>query len=254
VIHEVDDSVRTLIRREALAGTEVDVVFDAPTKDWSSRRNAPTVDVYLYDIREDLRRREGGRFDQRDDNGRVTSRRQPPRWYKLSYLITAWTQRPEDEHRLLSAILGRLLMDDRLPPDVLSGSLADVAYPIPYTCALPPPEDRALSDVWSALGGELKPSLDLVVVAPFDYRRQIEFGPPVLEGPQLEVVTAPEGEPAKRPRRSRKGTAAEQRQGGEGAAEAESIGVAERRFPEEERIGGRHGQPGRRLRIKEIPR
>ena len=34
--------------------------------------------------------------------------------------------------------------------------------------ALPPPEDRALSDVWSALGGELKPSLDLVVISPFE--------------------------------------------------------------------------------------
>ena len=42
-------------------------------------------------------------------DGRVNARRQPPRWYKLSYLITAWTQRPEDEHRLLAAILRRWL-------------------------------------------------------------------------------------------------------------------------------------------------
>jgi hypothetical protein len=253
VIHEVDDSVRTLIRREALAGTEVDVVFDAPTKDWSSRRNAPTVDVYLYDIREDLRRREVGRFDERDGNGRVTARRQPPRWYKLSYLITAWTQRPEDEHRLLSAILRRLLMDDRLPPDVLSGSLADLDYPIPYTCALPPPEDRALSDVWSALGGELKPSLDLVVIAPFDYLREIEFGPPVLEGPQLDVVPAPEGEPVKRPRRSRK-AAADDQAATAAPAEAQGATAVEQHVVEEERVGGRHGHPGRRVRIKEIRR
>ena len=39
---------------------DVDVVFDAPTKDWAARRNAPTVNLYLYDIREDLRRRERG--------------------------------------------------------------------------------------------------------------------------------------------------------------------------------------------------
>jgi hypothetical protein len=274
VIHEVDDSVRTLIRRDALAGTEVDVVFDAPTKDWSSRRNAPTVDVYLYDIREDLRRREVGRFDQRDENGRVSGRHQPPRWYKLSYLITAWTQRPEDEHRLLSAILRRLLMDDRLPPDVLSGSLGDLEYPIPYTCALPPPEDRALSDVWSALGGELKPSLDLVVVAPFDFRRGIEFGPPVLEGPQLAVVPAAESEPTKRARRSRKGAAgtdelaadagsaeeqpaersgSRRERAAEGAQATEESAAAARPLPEEERAGSRQGNPGRRLRIKEIP-
>ena len=36
------------------------------------------------------------------------------------------------------------------------------------TVALPPPEDRSFADVWSALGGELKPSLDLVVSAPVE--------------------------------------------------------------------------------------
>ncbi len=57
VIPEVDSALRSLIEREATDGTEVEVVFDAPTKDWASRRNTPTIDVYLYDIREDLRRR-----------------------------------------------------------------------------------------------------------------------------------------------------------------------------------------------------
>nr|WP_308198993.1 Pvc16 family protein [Saccharothrix sp. S26] len=57
MIHEVDEALRRLVRDDALRGTDVEVAFDAPTKDWAARRNAPTVDVYLYDIREDLRRR-----------------------------------------------------------------------------------------------------------------------------------------------------------------------------------------------------
>jgi hypothetical protein len=238
VIHEVDESVRSLIRRGALTGTDVDVVFDAPTKDWSSRRNAPTVDVYLYDIREDVRRREVGRFDQRDADGRVTERRQPPRWYKLSYLITAWTQRAEDEHRLLAAMLRCFLQADHLPDDVLTGSLTDVGCVIPYTCALPPPEDRALSDVWSALGGELKPSLDLVIVAPFDLDRPIELGPPVLEGPQVTVTSTSSAK-----RRARRPKAA--------PAEAPE---SSRRGATDERIGSRTGKPGRRLILTELPR
>ena len=36
------------------------MVFDAPTRDWAGRRTTQTVDVYLYDIREDMRRRERG--------------------------------------------------------------------------------------------------------------------------------------------------------------------------------------------------
>ena len=168
MIHDVDETLRALIRHDVLAGSEADVVFEAPTKDWSSRRNAPTLDVYLYDIREDLRRREHGVIDVHDTDGRTTGRRRPPRHYKLSYLVTAWTQRPEDEHRLLSAVLGCFIQHDRLPDEFLAGQLVDLGMPVPITVALPPPEDRALSDVWSALGGELKPSLDLVVTLPLD--------------------------------------------------------------------------------------
>ena len=69
VIHEVDLALRSLIEREATDGTEVEVVFDAPTKDWASRRNVPTIDVYLYDIREDLHRRERGLLNAYDAHG-----------------------------------------------------------------------------------------------------------------------------------------------------------------------------------------
>ena len=188
MIQDVDDALRTLVRREALNGAEVEVAFDAPTRDWSARRNAPTLDLYLYDVREDLQRREVVWQAMRDAAGLVTDRRPPPRHYKLSYLVTAWTQRPEDEHRLLSAVLGCFVRHERLPENVLTGSLADWTLPVFTTIALPPPADRSLSDVWSALGGELKPSLDLVVVAPLTDSRQEAVGPPVLEEPRLTIA------------------------------------------------------------------
>ena len=137
------------------------MVFDAPTKDWAGRRNAPTIDVYLYDIREDLRRRERGLINEYDDDGRVTARRLPPRFFKLSYLVTAWTQRPEDEHRLLSALLRLLPAPRRAAGRAVTGPLAELGLPVPVTVGLPPPEDRSFADVWTALGGELKPSLDV---------------------------------------------------------------------------------------------
>jgi Pvc16 N-terminal domain len=193
VIHDVDETLRAMVRRDALPGVEVDVVFDAPTKEWSTRRNAPTVDLYLYDLREDLRRREVGRVERRA-NAHVTAREEPPRWFKLSYLVTAWTQRPEDEHRLLASLLRCFLLSDCLPSDLLAGALAGTPLAMPVTCALPPPQDRALSDVWSALGGELKPSLDLVVIVPFDLSRPITVGAPVLDGTVLTVSTPTEFE------------------------------------------------------------
>ena len=115
------------------------------------------------------------------------ARRQPPRFFKLSYLLTAWTQRPEDEHRLLSSLLSCFLRHDALPVDVQVGALAENDLPLPITLAIPPPEDRALSDVWSALGGELKPSLDLVVVLPWDLDRTEPTAPPVTEPPVVDM-------------------------------------------------------------------
>src|SRR3954454_19226210 len=115
MIANVDDALRTLLRTEALDGSDIDVVLDAPTKDWAARRNAPTVNLYLYDIREDLRRRELGWTDEIGPGGVAVGRRAAPRWFKLSYLVTAWTQRPEDEHRILSSLLQCFLSHDALP-------------------------------------------------------------------------------------------------------------------------------------------
>ena len=183
VIHEVDSALRALIDRET-GIRDVEVVFDAPTRDWAGRRTVPTIDVYLYDIREDLRRRERGVLNEyNEDQTRIVGRHLPPRHFKLSYLVTAWTQRPEDEHRLLSALLLAFLKFDAMPAELLDGPLAEMNLPVPLTVGLPPPEDRGFADVWSALGGELKPSIDVVVSAPINTGQRMELGPPVTEPP-----------------------------------------------------------------------
>jgi hypothetical protein len=188
VIHEIDEAVRRLVRDEALRGAGVEVVFDAPTKDWAARRNAPTVNAYLYDIREDMRRRSRGLINSYDEQGRVRARTRPPRYVKLSYLITAWTQRAEDEHRLLSALLLGFIGLDAVPAHLLTGSVADLGLPVPMTTALPPPEDRAFADVWTALGGELKPSLDIVISAPLVAGAPVPAAPPVREGLGVDLA------------------------------------------------------------------
>jgi len=223
MIQDVDESLRALVKRDALNGSKADVAFDAPTKEWSSRRNTPTVDLYLYDIREDLEQREVMWEDIRGDTGYVTERRPPPRRFKLSYLVTAWTQRPEDEHRLLSSLLSCFLRHPAMPADALSGALLQARQPILLNIALPPPQDRSISDVWSALGGELKPSLDLVVNAPFDVRVAMPAGPPVMEEPKF-TFAGPDGEgeetggSAARGGKGKRGVAAT-------AAEAKAVGA-----------------------------
>jgi hypothetical protein len=55
------------------------------------------------------------------------------------------------------------------------------------TIGLPLPKDRQLSDIWSALGGELKPALDLVVTVPFPVGKLLEVGDLVTEGTVLDL-------------------------------------------------------------------
>ncbi|MFF7266527.1 DUF4255 domain-containing protein [Streptomyces sp. NPDC008159] len=200
MIHEVDEVLKGLIGGGALAGSGIEVSFEAPTRDWAARRNAPTINTYLYDIREDVSRRQRGHMPVRDERDIVVRRRQPPRWFRLSYLVTAWTKQPQDEHRLLSAVLATLLPRELLPPDELPGALGALGLSVPLTVAGLHTESRSLAEIWSALGGELKPSLDLVVTAPFPAFPEYDAGPPVTEGAAVRVRTM-DGTPSDSPER-----------------------------------------------------
>ncbi|MBT0772886.1 DUF4255 domain-containing protein [Kineosporia sp. J2-2] len=186
MIHEIDQSLKVLITGQALADGSAEVVFDAPSRDWAARRNSPTIDAYLYDIREEVSRRERGAAAVRDPAGAVRARRLQPRWFRLSYLVTAWTREPEDEHRLLSMVLGCLLRNEILPPDTLPPSVAEITGTVPISVAVPA-ESRSIADIWSALGGELKPSLDVVVVTPFPVAPEFPVAPPVTEPAVVDV-------------------------------------------------------------------
>jgi Pvc16 N-terminal domain len=189
VIHDVDEALRRMVTSAApLPCAEVDVVFDAPTKDWAARRNAPTVNVFLYDIREDVQRRQRGMLNSYE-NKVVTALHLPPRYVRLSYLVSAWTRRPEEEHEALARMLRHFIGHDALPPDLVGGTLAELGLPVPLTVALPPQDDRSFTDVWSALGGELKPSLDVVVSAPLDPGRTFPAAPVPRVGLGTRVAT-----------------------------------------------------------------
>ncbi|MFF8731267.1 DUF4255 domain-containing protein [Streptomyces sp. NPDC015171] len=205
MIHEVDEVLKTVLSGGALAGSGIDIAFEAPTRDWAARRNGPVVNAYLYDIREDVHRRQRGQLPVVDERDVVVKRRQPPRWFRLSYLLTAWTKQPQDEHRLLSAVLATLIPRELLPPSELPGSLGQLGMAVPLSVAGIQTESRSLAEIWSALGGELKPSLDLVVTAPFPAYPEYDAGPPVTEGAVVRVRDTggpgrPAGERAHRPR------------------------------------------------------
>jgi Pvc16 N-terminal domain len=92
------------------------------------------------------------------------------------YLVTAWTSEIRDEHSLLGATLAALLCHDEVSADYLRGPFATVT-PRPSIAVAANGGDN--SDFWSALGGQLKPGLDMVVTATIDTSVFAPTGPDV---------------------------------------------------------------------------
>ncbi len=224
----------------------------------------PALDVFLYDIRENLDRRQNLLEFARDEHV-ATGRVPPTRWYNCSYLITAWTQRPEDEHRLLGSVIEGLITTHSIPPDCLRGRLAQIEREVFLTLGRPLGSERSISDIWSALGGELKPSLDLVVVVPFEPMANFPVGPPVLESATLTVGEA-DGSGQKGGKGRRSGADGDATDGNrvrtpghvrlkEEAGERMRPSLIEQRRADgegptvEEAVGGTRQQPGRRFRM-----
>jgi hypothetical protein len=180
MIPDVDQALSDLLRSRAVPGGQVEISFEAPTRDWAAARNVPTVNAYLYDITEDAQRRAYGLSPMRDESGIVVARRRPIRYFRLSYLLTCWTRRPEDEHRLLAAVLACLIDTEALPV-ADGGALASLGTPVELTVAAPADDSRSTADLWSALGGNLKPSLNVTAVTPFPPELDGQVEPPVTE-------------------------------------------------------------------------
>ncbi|MFC9691335.1 DUF4255 domain-containing protein [Kribbella sp. NPDC056951] len=202
MISEADAALAALLRRELLDASRVQVVFDAPTKEWAAKRNGPAVNLFLYDIREDTRRRSSGLVPRLGDDGRVVARQTPPRIFRLFYLLSVWGQRAEDEHRLLGQLLDTLLVHDLVPPELLP----EAPSPVGLSVGLPPEDDRSFADVWSALGGELRPSIDVVLSLPIEAGRSRDAGPAIDEPLRVAMSDkdTPENAAESAPQRSEK--------------------------------------------------
>ncbi len=177
MLHLLDESLEAFLRAAVpLPKREIDISFDAPDRDWSARVSRPTVNLYLWDVRRNLDQREGGMEVVYDEAGRPQRRPPLPR-VDCRYLVTAWTSEVRDEHSLLGAALGAFLLHPVIEPRYLAGPYAGVV-PVP-TLEIAASDGRDNSDFWSALGGQLKPGLDLVVTATVDAKLLVEAGPPV---------------------------------------------------------------------------
>lgn len=200
MINDLDESLKQLlIQKASLDPGEVDISFDIPTRDWSTPVTRPTVNLYLYDLRENRQLRETYWDDEPGATGQVNLKRRPLR-IDLSYMITCWTSNTEDQHRLLWRVMETFFRFSPVPDEVLQGDLRRLTHPVRTEVAQPDGVLKNVSDFWGALENQLRPSVALVVTLDLDLAqiethplvlaRALKFGPPVVERDQsgVEVI------------------------------------------------------------------
>jgi len=172
MIADLDETLRQLLIAEfPIRNGEIDIKFDQPKREWSSRLTKPTVNFYLYDMRENavLRQHQWQRLGNGEGSigARHMQMKRTPYRLDCFYMITTWANEPEDEHRLLSSTLTALFRFPILPRERLEGKLSEQPFEIQAALAR---HDRLTNpaEVWGALDNEMRPSVSLVVTLAVD--------------------------------------------------------------------------------------
>ncbi|HZS03174.1 MAG TPA: Pvc16 family protein [Chloroflexota bacterium] len=165
MIQDLDRTLERLLRDQVPLRDEL-VSFDVPTDAFEARlsRAGLTLNLYLYDLRENHELRQADWPRERQPNGRVLTR--PPKVrMDLAYIVSAWSPAdPPDvlaEHALLGRVLRTLLRFPVVPPEFLQGALVGEDPPLPTFVAQP--DGMRNPEFWSALRQAPRPVIHLVV-------------------------------------------------------------------------------------------
>lgn len=178
MINDLDETLAHLLHTSLPAewADQVQVSFAAPDNQFPPQSvSLPAIDLFLYDIRENLDLRSNERQLHRQADGSVVAIPAPVR-VDLSYLVTAWpsssiTDPWEDEHRLLGEVMRALLRHRVIPREMLKGELAEQDIAPPVT-SLQPGRLQSLGEFWQSLGGRPKVALSYMVTLSVDTRER----------------------------------------------------------------------------------
>jgi hypothetical protein len=180
MFNDLDASLTQLINDAPLTEMpelhNADVSFVTPENAFAPGQ--PTVDLFLYEVRENRNLRDSRPLVER--NGDHFTTRPAPLRADCAYIVTAWAAGPAGaarvaaEHQLLGQTLGWLSRFSTLPDRYLQGALGtpDRLYPPPALVAQFDPNQNA-GDFWVAMGIPPRPAFGLTVTV------EIELGEPI---------------------------------------------------------------------------
>jgi uncharacterized protein DUF4255/carboxypeptidase family protein len=167
VIQDVSSTLKAILSDPSLTVpfpelSKALIAFDRP--DDGFKPSQTTVDLFLFDVRENMELRSNEPKIERQ-NGTAIIHRAPMR-VACTYLITAWavggTDVPLQEQQLLSQVLQVLSAYPKIPVSFLKGKLVGQEPVLPMI-ASHPEELKNPAEFWTAIGNKLRPSITVTV-------------------------------------------------------------------------------------------
>lgn len=172
MINDLSETLRAMFDDPKLAPAfpelaAAQVVFDRPAEQFNPAQT--TVDLFLYDVREDMELRSSEPVVERRNGTAVIKR--PPLRVACSYLLTAWAvgggELPLLEQKILSQALVVVSRNPTIPAPFLKGGLSGQEPPLPMVAARADGL-KSPAEFWTAVGNKLRPSLTIVVTIGLD--------------------------------------------------------------------------------------
>ncbi len=131
MIYELNETLKEFLLSEMpVRKGDIDIEFDLPKREWSSRLSKPTLNIFMYDVLENVELRGSEQWTQTDNgDGTVTLHRNPVR-INFYYLITSWAKEIQDEQQLLSTAMMALMRQPFISEEILPESLKNQPVPI----------------------------------------------------------------------------------------------------------------------------
>ncbi len=164
MIQDLSKTLQTILTQPGVPSplNNVMISFDRP--DETFKPNQTTLNLFLYDLRENLELRSNELTVIKGNSQSVTHK--APLRLSCSYLVTAWpsggVSPALQEQQLLSQALQVFGRFPDIPEPLLQGTLAGQDPPLPMV-ALHPDALKSLSEFWTALGTKFRASVTVTV-------------------------------------------------------------------------------------------
>jgi len=193
MFQDLNETLKKLLTEKITITTTgtVEISFKVPDDTFVKQINQLTINLFLYDIRENTELRSNDWVVERQINSgnRTAKKYFPLVKVDCSYLITIWSAQSSNSdtdgeikkyYMYLGEVVKVLLGYPTIPKECLHGYFkkADASL---RTSALHPPQSQNWSEFWQAMGGKPRTILNYTVTIPVEVNDPIEMGKIVQE-------------------------------------------------------------------------